>query len=114
MLPPSTMEKTCIAINELAKEAGVKKVSTLVGFGGKAPCWTAAFVNGSLTHPLDYDDSVDAGSQPLHHPTVSTLPAALAVAEKVEEWRYHYNRERPHESLGNVPPVEFAGVQVAK
>ena len=34
--------------------------------------------------------------------------------EKVEEWRQHYNRERPHGSLGNIPPVEFAGVQVAK
>jgi putative transposase len=34
--------------------------------------------------------------------------------EKVEEWRQHYNWERPHGSLGNVPPVEFAGVHVAK
>ena len=34
--------------------------------------------------------------------------------EKVAEWRQHYNRERPHGSLGNLPPVEFAGVQGAK
>ena len=34
--------------------------------------------------------------------------------EKVEEWRQYYNWERPHGSLGNVPPVEFAGVHVAK
>ena len=34
--------------------------------------------------------------------------------EKIEEWRNHYNRERPHGSLGNIPPVEFAGVLVAK
>jgi transposase InsO family protein len=34
--------------------------------------------------------------------------------EKVEEWRQHYNREKPHGSLGNVPPVEFVGVKVAK
>jgi len=34
--------------------------------------------------------------------------------EKVEEWRQHYNRERPHGSLGNVPPVEFAGIQEVK
>ena len=33
--------------------------------------------------------------------------------EKVEEWRQYYNWERPHGSLGNVPPVEFAGVHVA-
>jgi putative transposase len=34
--------------------------------------------------------------------------------EKVEEWRQHYNRERPHGSLGNVPPVEFEGAPMAK
>ncbi len=34
--------------------------------------------------------------------------------EKVEAWRQFYNRERPHGSLGNVPPLEFAGVKVAK
>jgi putative transposase len=34
--------------------------------------------------------------------------------EKVEEWRQHYNRERPHGSLGNVPPVEFEGALMAR
>jgi len=34
--------------------------------------------------------------------------------EKVEEWRQHYNRERPHGSLGNVPPVEFEGALIAR
>jgi len=34
--------------------------------------------------------------------------------EKVEEWRQHYIRERPHGSLGNIPPLEFAGVLVPK
>ncbi|NLE90445.1 MAG: transposase [Dehalococcoidales bacterium] len=29
-------------------------------------------------------------------------------------WRQHYNRERPHGSLGNIPPVEFAGALVPK
>jgi putative transposase len=29
------------------------------------------------------------------------------VREMSEEWRQDYNRERPHESLGNVPPIEF-------
>jgi 2-methylcitrate dehydratase PrpD len=43
----------------------------------------AAFINGSLTHSLDYDDSVNAGHQPLLHPTGSTFPAALAMAERV-------------------------------
>jgi len=34
--------------------------------------------------------------------------------EKVEEWRQHYNRERPNRSLGNVPPVEYTGTLVLK
>ncbi|MBN1369256.1 MAG: transposase [Dehalococcoidaceae bacterium] len=34
--------------------------------------------------------------------------------EKIEDWRQHYNRERPHGSLGNIPDVEFAGALVPK
>ena len=34
--------------------------------------------------------------------------------EKVEEWPWHYNLERPHGALGNRRPVEFAEAQVAK
>lgn len=29
------------------------------------------------------------------------------VREMAEEWQHDYNHERPHESLGNIPPVEF-------
>ena len=28
--------------------------------------------------------------------------------EKVEEWRRDYNLNRPHSSLGNIPPAEYA------
>jgi putative transposase len=28
--------------------------------------------------------------------------------EKIEEWRQQYNQERPHGSLGNVSPLEYA------
>jgi len=30
--------------------------------------------------------------------------------EKVEAWRQHYNRERPHGALGNLAPLEYAMV----
>ena len=29
------------------------------------------------------------------------------VREMAEEWQQDYNYQRPHESLGNVPPIEF-------
>ena len=28
--------------------------------------------------------------------------------ERVEHWRHHYNNERPHSSLGYIPPAKFA------
>ncbi|MBN2074547.1 MAG: transposase family protein [Dehalococcoidales bacterium] len=31
--------------------------------------------------------------------------------EKVEEWRQHYNQERPHESLDNLAPLEYLVAQ---
>jgi 2-methylcitrate dehydratase PrpD len=82
ILPPTTLEKTCISLYELMMEAGGKKESTLLGFGGKAPCWTAAFINGACAHAIDFDDGV-SGDIPIHHPTASTLPAALAMAERI-------------------------------
>jgi 2-methylcitrate dehydratase PrpD len=80
MFPPSTLEKGCIALEGIAKEAGGQEESTLVGFGGKVPCWMAAFVNGSLCHPVDYDDTIDEFT---NHPSSNTFPSALAIAEKV-------------------------------
>jgi 2-methylcitrate dehydratase PrpD len=79
MMPPTTLEKACITLADMVHEVGGKQESTLIGFGWKAPCWDAAFVNGSLTHVLDYDDTTD---EPTHHPTAHTLPAALAIAER--------------------------------
>ena len=80
MFPPSTLEKACVSLYEIVKETGGKEESTIVGFGGRAPCREAAFVNGSLVHALDYDDVTDKAA---HHPSASTVPAALAVAEKM-------------------------------
>jgi putative transposase len=28
--------------------------------------------------------------------------------DRIEEWRCHYNNDRPHTSLGNLTPNEFA------
>jgi transposase InsO family protein len=30
------------------------------------------------------------------------------ASEKIESWRHEYNHRRPHSSLGNLSPAEFA------
>lgn len=84
MFPPTTLVETCSSVFELMIEAGGKQESTLIGFGGKVPCWVAGFVNGSLAHAIDFDDTVGL-EKPIMHPTGSSFPAALAVAERVDE-----------------------------
>jgi 2-methylcitrate dehydratase PrpD len=82
MFPPTTLVNTCLSVYELVKDAGGNPESTIIGFGGKVPCWEAAFVNGSLTHAIDFDDCVGL-EKPITHPTGSCFPAALAMAERI-------------------------------
>jgi 2-methylcitrate dehydratase PrpD len=53
--------------------------SSLIG-GGSAPAATAALVNGTLSHALDYDDTHFAH---IGHPSVAVLPAVIALAQEV-------------------------------
>ncbi len=54
--------------------------ATVLG-GGTVPAATAALLNGTLSHALDYDDTHFAH---IGHPSVAVLPAVLAVAEEVD------------------------------
>ncbi len=65
---------------DLFLEAGGNQEATVIGFDRKLPSWSAAFANGVLAHALDYDDIVDEAGV---HPTLCTVPAALALAEKI-------------------------------
>jgi 2-methylcitrate dehydratase PrpD len=47
-------------------------------FGGRFPAHHAAWVNASMAHARDYDDTHDAA---ILHAGVSTVPAALAAAQ---------------------------------
>jgi 2-methylcitrate dehydratase PrpD len=76
----STEGQGCKQIVDLVKEWGGKEESTVLGFGVKAPCWMAAFANGAMCHALDYDDAFDTG---FLHATITTVPPAFAIAERV-------------------------------
>ena len=47
----------------------------------------------------------------------SMLPFELDIEDakdKIETWRKEYNSERPHSSIGNIPPEEFYQKAVAQ
>lgn len=54
--------------------------ATVIG-GNTAPAATAALINGTLSHALDYDDTHFAH---IGHPSVAVIPALLALAEEVD------------------------------
>lgn len=74
----STLAPEARIVAEYVKDLGGKPESTLLGFGGRAPAPSAVLLNGSLGHMLDYDDLGESG-----HPSIVTIPVALAVAEKL-------------------------------
>lgn len=76
----STTTPACREMAELVKEMGGKEESTIIAYGGKVPCYMAAFVNAALVHSLNYNDLYDAYDV---HPGSALLPSALAVAERV-------------------------------
>ena len=61
----------------LEAEVGGRGPATLVGAGRKVSPVDAALVNGAASHALDYDDCHHL----VGHPSVTVLPAALAIAE---------------------------------
>jgi 2-methylcitrate dehydratase PrpD len=63
---------------ELAIEWGGAPQATILAFGDKVPAHHAAWVNGTMAHARDYDDTHDAA---ILHAGVSVIPAALAAAE---------------------------------
>lgn len=62
----------------LVAEWGGAPQATIFGFGDRLPAHHAAWVNGTMAHARDYDDTHDAA---VLHAGVSVVPAALAAAE---------------------------------
>jgi len=69
---------TSAAARDWASGQGGAAEAHAIGVGGRLPAQLAAFVNGTLAHSLDYDDT---HLPSVLHPSASVIPAALAAAE---------------------------------
>jgi len=66
-----------ILVEEVAAREGASEAS-LIGRRERCACTTAALINGSAAHALDFDDT---HTTMVGHPSVPVLPAVLALAE---------------------------------
>src|SRR5579872_37168 len=73
-------EQVSLIVCNFVKELGGKPESTILGSPLRSTAHDAAFVNGTVAHAMDFDDAM-LGSSLLGHPSVTILPAALAVSE---------------------------------
>jgi 2-methylcitrate dehydratase PrpD len=74
-------EKPAEAVHALAAEWGGAPTATAIGSAQRLPAPSAALVNGTLAHSLDFDDT---HLPSVLHPSAAVLPAVLAVAEAVD------------------------------
>ena len=67
-------------VRDLVTSWGGTPQATVLVFGDKLPAHHVAWINGTMAHARDYDDTHDAA---VLHAGVSVVPAALAAAEVV-------------------------------
>jgi 2-methylcitrate dehydratase PrpD len=67
-------------VTDLAAVSGGKPEATIIARNIKTASTEAAFVNATMAHALDFDDSTDTLGG---HPTVVLLPAILALGQKL-------------------------------
>lgn len=72
---------TSVAVAQYAAAAGGDGQATAIGVADRLPAASAALVNGTLAHSLDFDDT---HLPSVLHPSASVVPAALAAAEWVD------------------------------
>lgn len=73
-------EKLDAGVTELMNEWGGKADSSIFGTNFKMPAASAALVNGTLAHSLDFDDT---HLPSVLHPSASVIPATIAQAQAV-------------------------------
>jgi 2-methylcitrate dehydratase PrpD len=74
-------EPVSIMVRRMVAEDGGAPAASVFGLDDKLPARAAALANGAASHALDYDDTHFAY---VGHPGVAVLPAALAIAEKID------------------------------
>lgn len=67
-------------VAELAVAQGGAAEATVAGYPAKVPALWAAFANGAISHAAEMDDG---HKWSIMHPGVTTIPAALAVGERL-------------------------------
>ncbi|MEE9199123.1 MAG: MmgE/PrpD family protein [Dehalococcoidia bacterium] len=65
---------------EVARERGGRPTAGVIGEGIRTDCLTAALINGTMAHALDYDDVNDSM---MGHPSAPLVPAVMALGEEV-------------------------------
>ncbi|MFR9730221.1 MmgE/PrpD family protein [Saccharopolyspora sp. MS10] len=75
----ATREEPARIAGAVAAEWGGGPAATAIGLSGRVPAPSAALVNGTLAHSLDFDDT---HLPSVLHPSASVVPAALATAER--------------------------------
>ena len=71
------LETSAMAL-AVARRWGGPEEAQLIAFPGRLPATAAGFVNGTLAHSLDFDDT---HLPSVLHPSASIVPAALAAGE---------------------------------
>ncbi|MGW0890240.1 MmgE/PrpD family protein [Saccharopolyspora sp. NPDC002578] len=75
----ATREEPARIAGAVAAEWGGAPAATAIGLPDRVPAPSAALVNGTLAHSLDFDDT---HLPSVLHPSASVVPAALATAER--------------------------------
>lgn len=70
---------TSRAVVDIVVERGGKEEATILGLGKRAPADSAALANGTLARAFDFDDCHEGSAT---HASVSSVPAAVAMAER--------------------------------
>ncbi|MEJ8278051.1 MmgE/PrpD family protein [Pseudonocardia spirodelae] len=75
----ATGEEPAAIATAVAAEWGGAQAATAIGLPQRVPAPSAALVNGTLAHSLDFDDT---HLPSVLHPSAAVVPAALATAER--------------------------------